>query len=343
MNKKLLSILACVAVAVTGGVSLVACGPVYTEVSSAEELVQLVSDKEAYIRLKDDITLSSTLDVNYKMSLDLNEHKISFAAPANEAAIRVDGRDVEIKNGTIDYTSPKVSSAIYLRNNASGVVDNITITSNSDGLLVSYGSQLTIQNSDVTAKWRSIGTNNLRGGENNTITVRNSNLKSTSDVSVFVSNYSKLDVEGSTIEGNYALEIMMGDINVRNSTLKATNPTHNPYTASTVQSSGTKETEGSTIVLRTNLYYDSALNTNDLKLNLTNNTYDSACGVQASIYNCNNKSGYLTGKDNVVNQYEIATNYFDGMVGEDFVVNTYVYDASTGTLTAGTLQAEAVA
>ncbi len=86
MVKKVVSALACLALIVSGGVAMSACGKSATVVESEQELVEAVQ-KGGDIRLGKDIVLSQGLTIANDVSIDLNNKKLgeSIAYSDNNA------------------------------------------------------------------------------------------------------------------------------------------------------------------------------------------------------------------------------------------------------------------
>ncbi len=339
--KKFTTILCALLLCCLVSATFVACGGNnvnWIQVNSLAQLQEALSNKSAHIRLTDNIALSSAIEVTHSCTIDLNEHKLTQDATDNstlarQVLIRVSGKDakdtvnVTIKNGELakENSGSAVTPAFSSTYNSNVMLDNVTINSNSQGVVASWGSHLSLKDSKITSKWQAVGTNNDQSGIGNTIDINNCKLISTSDVSVFVSNYTMLNINRSTIKGLTGMHILLGDINVRNSEIIATS-TYNPYTTSDIKASGTKENEGSAICVRTNLYYDKSYKSNELKLNFVDNTITAASDVDVSIYNCNNAKGYIPAQDTegvkVVDENKIAVDYFKN---KDLTVKTYQY------------------
>ncbi len=320
--------------------TFVACGGNnvnWINVNSFEQLQDALSNKSANIRLTNNIALSSTINVNHSCTIDLNEHTIALDARnnselANKAVIRVSNQDMDdinvtIKNGQLSKTNSgsAVAAAFGSSYKNKVLLDNVTINSDSQGVTAASGSHLILKNSKITSKWQSVGTNNNYTGIGNAIDINGCKLTSTNDVSVFVSNYTMLNIDNSTIKGLTGMHILLGDINVRNSEIIATS-SYNPYTTNDIKASGTKENEGSAIVVRANLYYDKSYKSNELKLNFENNNITTTSNVDVSIYNCNNAKGYIPSADTegvkVVDENKIAVDYFKT---KDLTIKTYQY------------------
>ncbi len=329
---------------VLSAVTLAGCGnnPNWISVDSEDTLAEALNNKSSHIRLTEDISLSSVLNIGNSCSIDLNTHTLTLDASndntkTRQAVVRVDGKtaektvDVTIENGKLVKSSSgnAVATAVQSVYNSKLNLKGVEVVSDSQGVIASYGSTLNLDNCKVESKWQTIGTNNTQPGKGNTISATNSDLVSTSDVSVFVSNYTKLNISKSKIKGLTGMHILLGDINVTDSEIIATS-SYNPYTSGNVMASGTKENEGSAIVVRANHYYDSSYKTNDLNLNFTNNTITTTSGVDVTIYDLNNTKGFIpsTAEANlIVNSSEKAENYF---ADKDLTVK--VYRLNNGTL-----------
>lgn len=339
--KKFTTILCALLLCCLVSATFVACGGNnvnWIKVNSFEQLQDALSNKSAYIRLTDNIALSSTIEVNHACTIDLNKHSLTQDATGNtelakKALVRIGTVDsdkafnVTIKNGELakENSGSAVTPALSSGHKSNVMLDNVTINSNSQGVVASWGSHLSLKNSKITSKWQAVGTNNSQPGKGNTININDCDLVSTNDVSVFVSNYTALNINDSTIKGLTGMHILLGDINVKNSEIIATSG-YNPYTTSDIKASGTKENEGSAIVVRANLYYDSSYKSNELKLNFENNTITTVSDVDVSIYNCNNAKGYIPSTETegvkVVDENKIAVDYFKN---KDLTVKTYQY------------------
>ncbi len=343
--KKISTILCAILLCCLVSATFVACGGNnvnWIKVNSLQELQEALSNKSAHIRLTDNIALSSTIEVNHSCTIDLNEHSITQDGTGNtdlakKALIRIFNKEndkkitVSIKNGKIlkENSGSAVTPALATSYNSNVMLDKVTINSNSQGVVTAFGSHLSLNNSKITSKWQAVGTNNTQSGIGNTISVNDCDIISTSDVSVFVSNYTKLNITNSKIKGLTGMHILLGEINVKDSEIIATS-SYNPYTTSDIKASGTKENEGSAIVVRANLYYDEAYKTNDLKLNFSNNTITTASDVDVSIYNCNNARGFIPASDTegvkIVDENQIAVEYFGN---KDLNVKKYQYADNT--------------
>ena len=76
--KKFLSILVCLTLVALGGLSLVACGKDKTKTISQADFEKAIADaKETdVVKLAGDVTLSKAININKKVTIDLNGHKI---------------------------------------------------------------------------------------------------------------------------------------------------------------------------------------------------------------------------------------------------------------------------
>lgn len=315
------ALILCFLVAIT----FVACGgnnETWDKVSSDASLREAVSGKSARIRLTDDISLSSTIEIDKTCTIDLNGHKIIFdtkdmdKSMKNSHAIHITGKEnaVTIQNGSIEKLNSdnSLKSAVAVLG-SSAILDNVDIISDGFGIASTTGAMTTVRNnSSIKSHWIAIGTNNSQTFAGGSIMIDNSNIESTDDVALFVSSYISMNVNNSIVKGTGAMHIGLGNINVTNSTLEATAQSHNPYTAQNINASGTKEDEGSTIAIRANRYYDNASNTNDLTFSLANNIYVAQSGVKVAIYDANYPSRDFDGKDEdtIVDSYLYATEYF---------------------------------
>lgn len=342
--KKFSLVMCAFVLCILSAVTLAGCGnnPNWIEAGNEEALTEALNNKSSHIRLTEDIDLSSTLMIGNSCSIDLNKHTLTFDAKSDttkttKAVVRVGNKaaektiDVTIENGKMvkSNSGNAVATAVQSVYDSKLTLKNVEVVSDSQGVIASYGSTLNLDKSKVESKWQAIGTNNTEPGKGNTINATESNLVSTSDVSVFVSNYTKLNISKSKIKGLTGMHFLLGDINVTDSEIVATS-SYNPYTSGNVKASGTKENEGSAIVVRANHYYDTAYKTNDLTLNFKNNVITTESGVDVSIYDINNEKGYIPNESEanlIVDTSEKTINYF---ADKDLTVK--VYKLNNGTL-----------
>lgn len=154
---------------------LVACGnnePEIAGVESAEEFLEAFAT-ESSVALGANITLEEKLDIDKDIEINLNGKTLTFAG-TNQYLIDVaEGKNVTIKNGTIDYTSDVVIQVIksLINNHGNLVLKNINlqannIDANGPSNINAVGNNgegvLTLQNSIITINTKENTTNSFK-------------------------------------------------------------------------------------------------------------------------------------------------------------------------------------
>ncbi len=282
-------------------------------------------EKGGYIKLADNITINGVIIISKNVNIDLNEKTISYTQTQadnndvpgvrrNYCIFNLTGGSSVVSNGNITYnvnTEEEISQGrvISIENDAQLVMQGLTITSALRGVMVFDNSQTTIQNCEITSSQDTISGNNVWGPTSRTliVNIQNSTIKSNNLTAVFVPSYMTLNIENSHITGNTsAIYAMMGVIKVdATSTLSSTRKTFvarqdAPVSAEdnsnqlTNSGPGDESYDGATIVLRTNYYYDSNANTNELTLNISDwSKVTAVSGVKAVVYNFAEDSSYI--------------------------------------------------
>lgn len=300
-----------------------------------------------YLSLNDDIETSSHLGIGRNLVLDLNGNTLSYETTKNNDSFIFagigDANDkpfvATIRNGKIVYRCENKDTGgnmIQASNKSTLILDNIVGTSSHTGISVFDNTNVKIKDCNIQASDFALASNNGLGGENLKVEVENSNLSSTKDAAIFVPNYMVLSItQNSIILGkSAALHILMGDITVEDSKLLAINTTFSERkNKDEITKQGAslddRTSEGAAVVVRSNLYYDNIVKTNNIKLNFKNVHIDSATDVDVVIYKCNDASGSLVKADakTVINQDDVVVNYFLGLN-----LNTRIYNYENGTV-----------
>ena len=233
-----------------------------------------------------------------------------------------------IKNGKLVYNCLKTANLIQNCKDSTLLIEDVTIEANENVNTIYTDSNAVtpIKNCVINTARTVLATNNTSGapaGRANIVNIENSTLTSTGDSALFASCYQIYNIVNSTITGHYsAMHIMMGKINIdKDSTLACTMEKASLKTVDRLkdQGSGEEPEDGVAIVVRADLYYDASAKTNNLEINIEEGAKlisksldndESEFKANIIVYNCNNAKGYLTDKENVVNQYEKAKEAF---------------------------------
>lgn len=285
---------------------------VSTEAQLTEVLA--IAQNNKYIKLATDINCvgEGSSRINFggngqHIMVDLNQKTL-----ATTKRFVFDGNtNIELKNGKF-ASSDKM--AIATVGDAVGDASVLTLVNveatntaeKGNGINVYEKGSIILDNSKIVVGGLAIGTNNLwgaQGGE--TIVVKNNSVvNSTNDAAIFLASFTKTTIENSTIIGNdSALNVLMGTITIKNTTLKSTSTELKVVTTKEqIGKDGSKNHGATPIVIRANWYYDDKANTNKLTLVLENVNFVTATEVNVLVYDGNNEGGMTTGKENLVDQ-----------------------------------------
>lgn len=217
----------------------------------------------------------------------------------------------ELKNGKLASSDAKAIATVGDTVGDASVLTlvNVEATNTAEkgnGINVCEKGSIILDNSKIVVKGLAIGTNNKFGAQGSeTIMIKNNSIvNSTNDAAIFLSFFTKTIIENSTIIGkDSALNVLMGKILVKNSTLKSTGTELKVVTTKDqIGTNGTMGHGATPIVIRANWYYDDKANTNELTLVLESVNFITATEVNVLVYDGNNAGGMTTGKENLVDQ-----------------------------------------
>lgn len=179
------------------------------------------------IRLTNDIALSTTVlefPENANVTIDLDNHTLS-----GNATMYVDpGRQVNIKNGEMNFNRPKMNNpTTYVYGGSTLTLENVKYNSSSATGITPYGvnAVINIINCDFNTAGYAISTNANHPEYTSIINIKNSRIVASSNpehygTPILLNIPSELNIENSTIEGRRNAVIVRGGTAViKNSTL----------------------------------------------------------------------------------------------------------------------------
>ncbi len=290
-----------------------------------------VITKGGYVKLENDITITTGYTISKETHLDLNGKTLKSTADllrytngSNNSTIvgnRADSSQkgylkIECDKNDVSNKNRKIFSVFDNYDQTKLTITNVDMTSPVWGISLFENSSITLDNCTLIAeKSNAISTNNLwsASSENGmNVVIRNSTIISRGDAAIFIPGYMNLTVENSSITGyTSAIHALMGNINVdATSTLHATKNDFSLRNSTTVKESGAGEAEwdGAAILIRTNYYYNhtdvneagTAITStryavgNKLTLNIADwSKVTATSGVKAAVYNWTEKSSYI--------------------------------------------------
>lgn len=291
-----------------------------------------------YVKLADNVVISSGISAKRAFVLDLNNYNITLNT-TEEATLLTIGNvpsktfEVTIKNGklVLNSSSARAKNLITCDYNSRLTLDNVEGESTQNGITIWEYAHVTVLNSKITSKFMAVSTNN--GGTNDVhFTATNSKFYSSEDTALFSGGYMVANISDCELVGKTGgMHIMMGEYNISGTQIASTAETFTARTAENIAEQGTNYADGAAIAIRADLYYDKGTKTNRIAFNLTNCTIGSANGTRISIYDCKDKKGDLAkveDKTTIMNQTEYVLSYFANEIG----VKTFEYDSSTNTI-----------
>lgn len=193
------------------------------EVSDEATIKSALTGTDTTITLTSDITLTTPLDVEREVTIDLNGHSITpadnFNSENNKYLDYVIGvhrhGDLTIKDSA---SNGKVSNA-----GKKLVVVKITVTGENDA---TYPAEFTLENGileDTYAGTDGFAVISGNGYRHNTVvTINGGTVKSNNSHAIFQPQNGELTVTGGTIQGTTGIEIRSGQLTVTGGTIKAT-------------------------------------------------------------------------------------------------------------------------
>ena len=97
----------------------------YYGANDGDEIIQLIKLGAENIQLEKDINLTSALVIDHNLSIDLNNHKLTYS---NDTQVVIDnGIEVEFKAGEMDFIKTKtcVTSSLKVQGGASLILDDV--------------------------------------------------------------------------------------------------------------------------------------------------------------------------------------------------------------------------
>lgn len=311
------------------------------------EVINLKIAQRYFVKLACDIELNDYWVFRNEVTLDLNGKKIMLDAPNSsleskpelmlgfsDTASRLTApkTDIIIKNGKLEFVGANDSHTMMQVQGGSAVCfENVIINAqNAYGIAIFDKASLTLNGTSLKASGLAISSNNTESATpGNVVNLRNSLIESTEETALYVSAFAKVNIDRTVLKGKHsALTAMMGEFNVTGNSQFIATATEFKYRNQLDQPADKADNwkwfkhtngagaEGAAIVIRADLYYDSALNTNKLVLNLADDTVILAANsekVGVVIYKCDNINNAIPAQsteNEVVNQYEIATDAF---------------------------------
>lgn len=291
-----------------------------------------VITKGGYVKLENDITITTGYTISKETHLDLNGKTLKSTADllrytngSNNSTIvgnRADSSQkgylkIECDKNDVSNKDRKIFSVFDNYDPTKLTITNVDMTSPVWGISLFENSSITLDNCTLIAeKSNAISTNNLwsASSENGmNVVIRNSTIISREDAAIFIPGYMNLTVENSSITGyTSAIHALMGNINVdATSTLHATKNDFSLRDSTTVKESGAGEAEwdGAALLIRTNYYYNhtdvnedgTAITStryavgNKLTLNIADwSKVTATSGVKAAVYNWTFDSKYIS-------------------------------------------------
>ena len=321
----------------------------YPYLANDETTFAKVITKGGYVKLQNDITVTSKYTIKEETHLDLNGKTLksttadlfNYTNGSNNSTIvgnRADGSQKGYLKLECDKNDPsnkdrRILAMVDNFDPTKLTVTNVDMTSSVWGIILFENSSITLNKCTLIAeKTNAISTNNQWSASTEygmNVIIKDSTIISREDSAIFIPGYMNLTVENSSITGcTSAIHALMGNINVdATSTLHATKENFSLRDDSTkVEKSGASEAglDGAALIIRTNYYY----NQTDVKADgtgigssryavgnkLTLNIADwskvtSASGVKAVVYNWTVESSYIAGAKKV--EGLTITNQFD--------------------------------
>ena len=166
------------------------------------------------VTLTDDVKLSTGVDIDKKLTLDLKGHTITDENwTGNDYLLAVKyGSDLTIDgNGAVTTTNPKIYTAVKM------TLANDTETSSA---------KLTVKSGTLQGYYYGIAGNGTR--HNTDITIDGGTIKGTNGAGIYHPQDGKLTINGGEVTGlNTAVELRSGTLEVNNGKLTATAATYN--------------------------------------------------------------------------------------------------------------------
>lgn len=169
--------------------------------ASLSEAVQEVTEGQT-IKILDDITLTSTIDINGKaFVLDLNGKKIT--QQKNEAGVSKTNAPIRLYNSSLTVNDSVGNGSIFGYQCAIGVFTNANLTLNSGTLM---------------GEWYGIAGNGLKENSGTTITI-NGGFISNNDpdgtgAAIYHPQTGEITINGGTIKGDLGVQLCAGNLSV---------------------------------------------------------------------------------------------------------------------------------
>ena len=310
----------------------------YPYLAKDEATFAAVITKGGYVKLQNDITITSACTIEKETHLDLNGKTLKSTASllrytngSNNSTIvgnRADSSQKGYLTIECDKNDPsnkdiKIFSLFDNYNPTKLTITNVDMTSSVAGITLFENSSITLDNCKlIVEKGIAISTNNqwsASAEDGMNVIIKDSEIISKEDSAIYIPGYMNLTVENSSITGcTSAIHALMGNINVdTSSTLHATKKDFvHRADKETVEASGSgsAEWDGAALIIRTNYYYNQTdVNAdgtgienssryavgNKLTLNIADwSNVTSASNVKAVVYNWTVDSSHIADAKN---------------------------------------------
>ncbi len=338
MNKKrLMTSVACLAVATIG--LLTACGEAPQDPyvnATKSNFEELLSNKEKYVRLAEDIELDNRLVLDqYVGEIDLNNKTLSIKNDASQnpnGILKATKSDLVLKNGKLNSTSDQLT--LVAAENSKVSLNNVKLTNEKGaGIGAFTGATVKLNGTSIDVADQALATNNAEGGKGQSFVVENGSEVKSKETTVYLSANTNLTVKNSKIIGKTPIHVLLGFVDISNSTLKTEGAETKSLDVQNLKvTNGPQDlSDGSAILVRANWYTDRVEHTqgeDDLGLTLSNVTFDNGDAVDVSVYNLKEVTGSAR-KEADADQYSKVKTYLKTLDGVTYKFYKVTNDAAT--------------
>ena len=133
----------------------------YYGATTGAEILELIELGAENIQIENDIELTDALAIEHNLSVDLNNHKLTYS---NIAQVVIDeGIEVEFKDGEMDFAAKSsTASSLKVQGGASLILDNVDyISSGTNVMVIENATSVKVVDSHLTGAVYCVGTNAL--------------------------------------------------------------------------------------------------------------------------------------------------------------------------------------